>query len=399
MKIQKIVISTILLAGYLNISAQYADGLLKLSYNDSSGEVGFTTYIYNGLKLPCKAIWELANGTRWSVNYHEFDSNGNMVRKYREFSDSLTTLQTFSYNGQNQLIHETFSRSDGIEGSADYIYEKGICIYADCKGYNGWFTGRINYRYDHSGIKESAGLERDSLIIGTIDYSKDISGRIISEVWTFTSGFRQTYIYQYQDNNCTQYRSSNIFIRPSCSWRITEENYDYSGQGGGPSYYKYGDSGSLDHKTFVRSDGMKTETDFFYAPGGLLERSVRHYSDGKRGTFTYIYNKNNQLTERDFERSDGFKGRERYSYDSAGRLIDGEYLNFDGWLTGKLKFTHDRYDRIISAVYEGEDGLTAEIEFEYDRDSNLIKINWRFSNGATQTYWFKYEMQKSSLPQ
>ena len=98
-------------------------------------------------------------------------------------------------------------------------------------------------------------------------------------------------------------------------------------------------------KTFVRSDGLKTSTDYHYLDNGLLERSVRHYSDGKTGTFTYNYNSNSSLTYREFIRSDGFTAYEKYNYDQYGSLISGEYNKFDTWLSGKLEFGHDRYDR------------------------------------------------------
>ncbi|MEZ5001068.1 MAG: hypothetical protein R2744_10670 [Bacteroidales bacterium] len=372
--------------------AQYAEGMSKLYYSDSSGEKGVTTYIFNGKNLPYKAIWELEDGTRWSENYHRFDTAGHLVERTRYFSDSLKTYQSFTYNISGMLIHETFSRSDGIEGLTDYNYENNRCTMAVCKSHNGWFTGIIRYIYDSTGTRTGATMERDGTVIGGISYKSDDRGRILEERWSFSNGFTQDYLYDYLDDGCTIYRSSNVFIVPSCRWRIREENYDYSGQGGGPSYYIYGERGSLDHKTFVRSDGLKTETEFYYQDNGLLEKSIRKYSDGSTGTFRYNYDCNGKLVERNFLRSDGTEASEKYVYDINGRLINGEYFNFDGWLTGKLTFYHDRYDRIISARFKGEDGFSAEIEFSYNGDGNLETIKWHFSNGDTQTYFFKYEM-------
>lgn len=372
--------------------SQYQPDILRLNYQDSGGEKGFTTFIYNGMKTPYKAIWELADGSRWSVNYHTFDEIGNMVRKYREFSDSIIVEQTFGYNRDNRLIHETFSRSDGIRGEVDYIYAEGRLDRAECRGYNGWFHGLITYNYSSEGLRTTADLTINERKVGMIAYEYDRAGRLLTETWSFDTGLTQLYGYEYTDTGCLLYSSANVFINNRCSWVVEEENYDFSGRGGGPSYYTYDDSGKLVHKTFVRNDGLKTETDFYYHKNGLLDRSVRHYSDGvTTGTFSYRYDENSHLTGRSFRRSDGITGEERYDWDSKGRLLSGEYINFDGWLTGKLLFAHDRYDKIISAEYSGDDGLKATLTFEYDQHTNLVRVHWLFTGGSTQTYWFSYK--------
>ena len=137
----------------LNVHSQYENGILRLGYSNNSGEKGFTTYIYNGKPNPYKAIWELKDGSRWSVNYHEFDSEGNMISKHREFSDSLITDQEFVYNSDGKITSETFSRSDGVNGKVDYFYKDGRMGYADCKGLNGWFYGKIKYMYSNNTAK------------------------------------------------------------------------------------------------------------------------------------------------------------------------------------------------------------------------------------------------------
>ena len=285
--------------------AQYEKDIHKLTYINSSGEKGFTTYIYNGKEYPYKAIWELEDGSRWSENYHKYDDNGNMIRKERTFSDSLITLQTFKYDLNNHLIHETFARSDGVNGIVDYIYSDGKLKEADCKGLNGWFHGRIIYNYNKSNDPVSAELRSGDQKVGEIIFSYNIHFQLIKEVWNFNTGFSQTFIYEYIDTKHIHYRSSNVFIRENYPWRIEEEKYEYSGQVGGPSYYIYNDSGKLVEKTFVRSDGLKTAADFYYLDNGLLKESLRHYSDGKTGTFQYTYSSDNNLTYRSFEKSDG----------------------------------------------------------------------------------------------
>ncbi len=372
---------------------QYEKNLLKLEYTNSSGEEGLTTYIYNGKQHPYKAIWELKDGSRWSENYHEFDANGNMTKRDRTFSDSVTISQTFTYNKDSQLITETFSRSDGVKGTVNYFYEKGNRSYADCKGLNGWFHGRIDYSYNDGDHPVYAKLSQNNKRIGEIIFRYNDIGQLTEEDWNFDTGFSQSLKYEYLDREHLHYKSSNAFIRDNYPWIISEENYDYSGQGGGPSYYNYDDAGKLQEKIFVRSDGMQTITNYFYRDNGYLEKSVRHYSDGKTGTFTYTYDVNGDLLERIFNRSDGITGSEKYIYDGDGKLISGQWVNFDSWLTGRLEFMHDRYDRIISAKYTSDKDLSADIIFNYDMNGNLIKIHWAFSNGSSQTYTFKFSNQ------
>jgi YD repeat-containing protein len=374
----------------MQLSAQYASGISELHYTNSAGETGITTYIYNGRDTPYKAIWELSDGSRWSVNYHEFDTLGNLVRKYREYSDSITSTQTYTYNENGQLIRETFNRSDGVTGNVEYIYANGRCRKADCMGLNGWYSGDIEYRYGDSDMKDSAILVREGNRIGIIRYEYDSENRLLTEVWSFSTGFTQTFRYNYREPGCRAYRSSNVFIRPDCRWNVSKEEYDFNGQGGGPSYYEYADDNRLLKKIFVRSDGLKTITEFTYLDNGLLKESFRQYNDGKTGTFTYTYDDYDQLVKRVFLRSDGVNGLEQYMYDDHGRLASGKYLNFDGWLTGDLVFEHDRYDRISDAGFSGHNGLQAEIRFKYDQQGHLVSIHWNFPDGTTQTYGFEY---------
>jgi len=385
---------TLLLLAFLpclvHLSGQYEDGIHRLYYTDTGGEKGFTTYIYNGRSIPYKAIWELADGTRWSENLHQFDSAGHLISRFRMFSDSMTSRQEFYYNEAGALERETFERSDGVRGQVDYLHEDGKMIAAICRGLNGWFFGKITYYHGNSGLKDSATLVMEGTRAGTIQYSYDSTGRLEEEIWAFTNGFTQLFTYEYIESGCTAYRSSNVFIPASCTAVVREEHYDYNGEGGGPSCYEYDGENRLLKKTFTRSDGLKTVTSYSYRENGLLEKSIRHYNDGKTGTFTYTYDGDSQLVKRDFLRSDGRKGTERYMYDDHGRLISGEWENYDGWLTGTLELVHDRYDRVVEGRFTGTGGTRAGISFSYDANGHLTLIHWLFQDGSTQTYTFRY---------
>ena len=119
---------------------------VKLYYENSTGEVGITTYFYDISGKNYLAQWQLEDSSRSSVNHYEFDSLGNQTRKYREFSDGITSDQHFSYDAEGLLTRQDFSRSDGMTGETTYEYnDQNVCITASCKGFNGWFHGDLKY--------------------------------------------------------------------------------------------------------------------------------------------------------------------------------------------------------------------------------------------------------------
>ena len=213
---------------------------------------------------------------------------------------------------------------------------------------------------------------------------------MIREEWDFDRGFSQTFGYEYEPipELPVFYTSSNVFL-PHQDELPIQENYDYSGQGGGPSYFEYDTYGKLILKTFVRLDGMKTETTFDFDEEGILLKSHRKYINGLTGEFTYRFNGNRKLTERLFLRSDGVKGSEKYVYNNRMELIEAEYINFDTWLTGTIMFENDDQGRPVSGNYTGTP-LNARLTFEYDNSKNPTRIHWEFEDGKTQTYFFTY---------
>ena len=109
----------------------------KLHYTNSEGEIATTTYVYDHLGQAYKAVWELEDGSRYSINRHEFNGMGQIILKSRFFSDSLTSVQEYVYGNENQLVHETFSRSDGVSGHATYFWSGPVLDSARCQGLNG----------------------------------------------------------------------------------------------------------------------------------------------------------------------------------------------------------------------------------------------------------------------
>ena len=363
--------------------------LRKLYYRNSDGERGVTTYYYNRSGDNYLAHWQLEDSSRSSVNVHEIDSSGNTVRIRRIFSDSVESMQYFEYDTAGHLVRQEFKRSDGGSGTTSYVYdENGILTMADCRGMNGWFHGQIHYRFE-DGIKTGAILLRDSDTIGSIQYDYD-GERLLHESWDFNGQWDQTFQYEYAKAADRTFTYSNVFLRESPWYRVTEEYYDFNGQTGGPSYYDYSDMNLLESKEYLRSDGMHTSTVYEYDTTGLLRYSHRAYPEGDTALFHHWYSINRRLLVRTWEHPDGSRGSETYRYDEHGNLSEGVYENVDGWLSGTLTFDHDEMGVLRYASFTGDEGTDAQLTFIYDLNFNLVRIHWIFGDGTTQTYSYKY---------
>ena len=173
--------------------------LIKLHYENLGGEKGLTTFIYDENGVMHQSYWELLDGSRSSKNYYTYDEKGNLVRKYREFSDSITSTQLYEYDKNGKLISEHFNRSDGVTGTADYEYDGyEKIVKAICNGLAGWFYGVIIYEYNTNEIKTKGIIEKDEKRIGTIYFEYDTAGNMIKEYWEFPDSWSQTFIYEYE---------------------------------------------------------------------------------------------------------------------------------------------------------------------------------------------------------
>jgi len=174
--------------------------LIKLHYKNHSGEKGLTTFIYDENGVMHQSYWELLDGSRSSKNYYTYDEKGNLVRKYRDFSDSITSTQLYKYDENGKLISEHFNRSDGVTGTTDYEYDRyEKLVKAICNGLAGWFYGVIIYEYNTNEIKTKGIIEKDEKHIGTIYFEYDTSGNMIKEYWEFPDYWSQTFVYNYEE--------------------------------------------------------------------------------------------------------------------------------------------------------------------------------------------------------
>jgi len=361
-----------------------------LHYTNTSGEEALTQFEYNVFGNLAFAKWRRIDVERNSMNRYVLNGNTQMVKKYRIFSDSVTTKQRFTYNLCGKLVKETFYRSDGTEGEANYQYdEHGQLSFADCRNYNGWFTGRILYSYNAYEILDEATIKKGDQTLGQITYQYDINGNLKMEKWDFDGLWGQTFVYDYIELPRNPYPSSNPFINSNGFYRLEEEFYEYSEGGSGPSRFEY-DNTKLIRKVFTRSDGLTAETTYQYDNTGLLISSLRKYSVGNTADFYYSFDSDNRMTKRWFKRTDGLEGEEIFSYDNQGRMVMAKYNKMDAWLSGTITFDHDHNGLPVKGYFKGEDNFDADIYFEYDEYYNLIKLKWDFSFGKSQVYTFKY---------
>lgn len=182
--------------------------LIKLNYENKSGEKAFTNFIYNAEGFLIKAKWKLTDNSRSGINSYKYDEKGNIIGKYRTFSDSITISQTFEYNRSSKLLIDNFERSDGTIGTTEYKYNNdGNLLKAVCNKLDGWFTGIITYDYNENGDISKGNLLQNNIVIGTITYHYNQDGILIKEYWDFPEIWNQTFIYEYNYFDC---KSSDI---------------------------------------------------------------------------------------------------------------------------------------------------------------------------------------------
>jgi len=385
------------LLGYSQAQRDENFRLIKLHYQNSTGEKGVTTYSYNPKGQIYRAVWELLDSSRYSVNFYKYKENGLLTEIYREFSDSITSSEKYFYDSKMNKIADVFSRSDGIEGSTKYIYNgKNQLIEQQCTKHKGWLNGTIFFEYNDENRIVNAFLKTNEKVIGTISYTYDSNNMLSQEFWDFSGKWSQTFVYEYEFTGCKQYSLSSVFIKNTCLYSVYQENYDYCGLVKGSSFYTYDETGKITEKKYIRSDSLTTSTKFEYNSEGLLIKSYRSLPNEKQVTFFYYYNEDDQLIKREYYEDDINVGFENYFYNIDGILIKVEWKNFDKWLSGSISFEYDRYCRISKGYFTGENGFDGEILFKYDAFNNTSEISWVFTNGKYQTYNFSYKTTRSN---
>ncbi len=361
-----------------------------MPYTNSSGEKGISVFEYGDDGRLSRSEWRLLDNSRSSQNYYKYDVNGNIIEKYREFSDSITSTETFEYDSDNYLLSEKFVRSDGFVYSIGYENDtEGRVVKAYFKNYHGWFNGDISFSYNDAGLIIEGKIIENNKEIGFIDFKYDSGNRLLEEYWEFPGNYSQTFTFEYSIPELN-YSSSNVFINNSGKYKIIREQYDYNGSMGGPSIYSYSEGNRLEKKIYIVNGKIKTETTYEYDEKGNLISSQRIFADGSVTDFRYKFNNKGQLTDRIYLKGDSIIGEEHFEY-LHGRLYKGVYKNFDSWLTGSLTFENDSDGKLSKGMFKGNDGSEADIFYYYDAYFNLIKIHWNFSSGITQTYTFEYE--------
>lgn len=365
--------------------------IVKLLYQNSSGEKGTTFFKYDNSGKMHQSYWSLDNKKRSSVNHYQYNSKGILVSAFREFSDNLTSSEVFNYDENGNKLSESFYRSDSIFGEAFYEYENTKLKKATYTNYKGYLNGYINYYYENEHKRKNAFLFKDDKKICMIKYEYDSFTNLIKEEWDYFGKWKQTFTYVYEkiNDNKKQYYSLPVFTNTR-KYKIIKEEYTFNNEVGGPSIYNYDETNILDTKKFIRTDNVETITKYRYDKFGKLIESFRNYSDGSKNIFTYQYDEDDNLILRTSYKNEKIVGYESYFYDSSGQLKKAYYQNYDNWITGDIKFNYDETGKLTTGIFISPKGFSADIFFKYDKNECLSEIEWMFSFGKFQRYSFIY---------
>jgi hypothetical protein len=173
-------------------------GFSAMPYSNSYGEKGISLFEYGEDGRISKSVWKLLDNSRSSENYYKYDVNGNIIEKYREFSDSIKSTEIFEYDSDNHLLSESFVRSDGFAYSVRYEYNTiGRAVTAYWKNYHHWFNGYVSFTYNDAGLVSKGNIIEDGKEIGFINFKYDSKSRLIEEYWEFSGNYNQTFTFEY----------------------------------------------------------------------------------------------------------------------------------------------------------------------------------------------------------
>lgn len=363
---------------------------IELHYTNSSGENGISEYYYDCQGRLTQGIWYLVDSSRSSINSYQYDVTGNLRNAFREFSDSLSSFETFEYDEDGNKIAERFFRSDGRTGSARHMYVDGRPSVSFLHNHKGWLSGTLKYTPDKFERPVSAILlNRDTVPICQVSYQYDPTGNLAVESWDFNGRWQQEFKYVYIEAHDPCLHYSMPYLDNCAGQRIKKEHYSFNGELGGPSYYTYDEQGRLSEKIFIRSDSLKTNTHYTYDQTGRLVSSVRSYHDGRVINFSYTYDDRNRLIRREGSIADSLFSMEAYRYEGE-LLSEAFYLRHDGWLNGNVRFIHDPGKEIQGGRFSGTDGIDADIVIGVTPSGLVEKVRWIFSSGDFQEYTFEY---------
>jgi len=369
--------------------------LLRLYYENSSGEKGVSVFNYTPDGQLAKGLWYLKNGKRNSVNFYSFDDSGRLCEKFRIFSGGKTSTVRYEYNRSGLLQKELFERSDGVTGNITYYYdEMGRQSTAVYDNGQGWFTGILDFQYDEDGRAIKADISRDSVSIGMVTYTYSGRGCLEKEHWEFKGKWSQTFRYEYDDysgRGAYAYDLSNPLVRAAPGMKTGEEAYTYNDKLNGFSYLEYAGKMLTRKIYYINDQEVRTVTHYLYDGKNRLINSLRRYADGNTAVFEYTHNAEGRIIQKTALFPDGKRISEIYTYDKKGMLCTAVLKNFDSWLSGTIHFTCDKSGRIMKGLFTGRiKDSGADIRFRYDAGGNTSLVQWDFDSGDFQRYTFGF---------
>jgi len=377
--------------------------LIRLHYQNDSGEKGVSVFQWDYDGHLTKGLWYLLDGTRSSVNFYTLDEKDRITDVFRIFSDQLTSEFHYNYNEKNLIIHESYYRSDGVEGEISYIYDnQDRLIRADADKGQGWFTGSTTYIYDEKNRKSGGELIHQNQVIGKLEFLYDEHNRLIEEKWVWDAGWAQTFSYEYDDySNVSSYTptTSKPYFDIQDGLKVRQESYNYSDRFKGHSILEYEKDRRIRQVYAGEEDNTITVTHFFYDGKNQMVNAYRRYTDGRSAVFTHTHNSDGKLVKRVGQFPNGNKIEEEYEYGEKGRLFKTHWRNFDSWLNGNITYFYEKGNQISKAEFKDNKGSIIEIDYGYNEKGCLGDVYWDFGDEGFQRYSFSYMPEDEDLIQ
>ena len=288
----------------------------KLYYENSQGERGISNFYYNRKGENYMAHWQLEDSSRSSLNYHVFDSNGNIVRKSRVFSEGMTSEQTFQYGyDEDRLVYEFWD-------------------------FNGQWSQTFRWEYARAAPK--------TFTSSNVFIRESPWYRVAEEYYDYNGQTGGPSYYMYAADNRLE---SKEFVRSD--GLVTRTSYEYDSTG--ILRYSYRAFANGDTAVFHYWYGINRE---------LLVRTWEH-PDGSSGSETYRYDENGWLTEGIYQNMDGWlKGTLVFNHNEAGNPVQGDFRGNDGF-DATHSFTYDLNQNLEKIHWEFNDGSTQTYTFKY----------------------------------
>lgn len=286
-----------------------------------------------------------------NTNNNNPDTENFRIIKIETTSNNESTIETFLYNDNNQILENLLTTQDGT------------------------IISKIENTYNDEGklIKKTFSVEK---IITETTYTYNEQGLLAKEVWTGAEGSGVT-TYKYDEKG----RQISI-VGTNDTPEIMDDEY-YSAN------YTYDDKDRVIKEVTVQSHFPALTIEYTY---NKQDKLVKESADSEFGDWSwesiYIYDKNGNLIKEEYSSSDNQDSTSTYKY-KDGLLIESiyegkiEYDDIVAYSKSTEKNYYDKNGKLIKKEYTNYFEFNSVKEYEedltttyiYDEYGNLIEEN------------------------